>query len=73
MKSTREYGAERDKETVVRTQKETIIKRLTVCERKKERGIGRKWGKSESSVVWVPWSTQTNISSNSTERILGFC
>lgn len=31
------------------------------------------WGKSESSVVWVPWSTQINISSNSTERILGFC
>lgn len=35
MKSTGEYGAERDKEKEVRTQKETI-KRPTTCERKKE-------------------------------------
>lgn len=36
MKSTGEYGAERDKEKEGRTQKETIIKTPTTCERKKE-------------------------------------
>lgn len=36
MKSTGEYGAERDKEKEVRTQNETTIKSLTTCERKKE-------------------------------------
>lgn len=32
-----------------------------------------RWGKSESSLVWVSWSTQINICSISTERILGSC